>query len=125
MTKRTNKLLSKELSDIFENSHIVLLTETWANDMVDLNVKGFTHFNVNRTEKKIGSKRDSGGIIIYIRNKFVTNDILFKKDSDDIIWLKLEGSLFNLTHDLYVCLCYVLPAGTIGRQWCKRKYLIG
>ncbi len=103
---------SDELNYIFVNSHVIMFTETWANDMVDLNVNGFTYFNVNRLEKKIGSKRDSGGIIIYVRNSFITPDILFKKDEDDIIWLKLQGSLLNLQYDLYLCLCYVFTIGT-------------
>ncbi len=59
--------------DIFINSHIVMLTETWANDFTNLQVDGFTYFNVNRRERKPGSKRDSGGIIIYVKNALISS----------------------------------------------------
>ena len=55
-------------------------------------VNGFTHFKLNRTVKKHNMKRNSGGLIAYIRNELVTDGILFLTDSDDIMWLRLEGS---------------------------------
>ena len=35
-----------------------------------------------------------------------------KKRKDDIIWLKIDKSLLNLTYVLYLCLCYVIPTGS-------------
>ena len=35
-----------------------------------------------------------------------------KRENDDIIWLKIDKTLFNLTYDLYLCLCYVIPTGS-------------
>ena len=34
------------------------------------------------------------------------------QDSDDILWLKLEGRLFNLTDDVFICLAYNVPEGS-------------
>lgn len=76
-----------------------MLTETWANDLTNLDVKGFTYYHVNRTEKKANSKRHSGGVIIYVRTELTSPDTFVKKDEDDIIWLKLRGHVFNLKHD--------------------------
>ena len=36
---------------------------------------------------KVGSKRASGGLIIYIRSKFYDKDMFIKTNADDIIWL--------------------------------------
>ena len=73
---------------------------------------GYQHFKLNRTLKKRGTKRDSGGIIAYVRNELVTDTTLFLQDSDDILWLKLEGRLFNLTNDVFICLAYNVPEGS-------------
>ena len=103
ISKRVNKLKSKELFSIFQNHDIILFTETWTSDISDLNVDGFECFPLHRTSKP-GSKRNSGGIAVYIRNEYVSDDILFLQSDDDILWLKI-----NLENDLYLGLCYVLP----------------
>ena len=59
--------------------------------------------------KKRGSKRISGGIILYVRNKFVSKDMLIFKSQDDILWVKIAKSVLSSTNDLYICLCYVIP----------------
>ena len=86
-----------------------MFTETWTNEKSDLEFDNFTYFILNRTENKKSSKRNSGGIVIYIKNKYVTDDTLVSTSSDDIIWVKLNGTVFSLTCDLYICLTYVLP----------------
>ena len=58
---------------------------------------------------KPGSKSDSGGIAIYIRNEYVYDDIFFLQSDDDILWLKISGSNINLENDLYLGLCYLVP----------------
>lgn len=37
---------------------------------------------------------------------------ILKQDRDDIIWLKVDGNVFSLQYDLYVCLCYIIPSGS-------------
>ena len=59
---------------------------------------------------KPGSKSDSGGIAIYIRNEYVYDDIFFLQNDDDILWLKISGSKINLENDLYLGLCYLVTA---------------
>ena len=55
------------------------------------------------------SKRNSGGIILYIRNKYVSNDNLMFTSHDDILWVKISSSTLSMENDLYICLCYVVP----------------
>ena len=54
----------------------------------------------------------SGGLIAYIRNELVTDGILFMTDSDDIMWLRLEGSSFNNQDDIFICLSFNVPEGS-------------
>ena len=108
-SKRTNKLKSPELIETFKNHDVVLLTETWTNSFSDLTVDNFEYFVLNRTNYKKNSKRASGGIIVYVRNKLVSKDTLVFKSCDDIICIKIPGACLSLQQDLFVCLCYVVP----------------
>lgn len=74
--------------------------------------EGFTHYELHRYEKKITCTRNSGGIIIYVKNELVSDDTLFLKCNDTHIWLKLKGNYFDLQNDVYICLCYIPPANS-------------
>jgi hypothetical protein len=108
-TKRTDKLKSPELQYIFNSHDIVLFTETWSNESVDLHVNNFQYYALHRTQNKKSSKRDSGGIIVYLRENFVSNDTLVFQSDDDILCIRISGNLLSLQNDLYVCLCYAVP----------------
>ena len=112
MSRNVNKLQSEELIQVFKNNDIVLLTESWLGDEAIVNVNGYQHFQLNRTLNKQGAKRNSGGIIAYIRNELVTDKTLFLQDCDDILWLKLDGHLFNLSDDVFLSLIYNVPEGS-------------
>ena len=43
--------------------------------------------------------------------ELVTETTLFLIDSDDITWLRFDGSLFNSSDDLFLCLSYNVPEG--------------
>jgi len=74
ITKSSNKLNSPEVIDFFANKDIVFFTETWGCDDFNCEVNSFRHFVVNRSRKLIGTTRNSGGVIIYIRNDLCNND---------------------------------------------------
>ena len=101
--------MSPELKNIFDNHDIVLLTETWTDKYADLTVHNFEHFVLHRTEIKSKSKRSSGGIIVYMKNKFVSRDTQVFQSQDDILCVKIEAHLLGLEYDLFLCLCYVVP----------------
>ena len=108
-TKRTNKLKSEELRNIFNSSDIVLLTETWTNNYSDIHVENFESYVLHRNENKKGSKRCSGGIIVYVRNKYVSKDTLVLTSQNDIIWIKIDKTLCCSERELLIGLCYVIP----------------
>ena len=86
-----------------------MFTETWLGKEVFVQVNGFKQFQLNRTLKKRTAKRDSGGVLVYIRDELVSDNTLFLTDSDD---LRLDGRLLNLDKDLFLCLCYNVPEGS-------------
>ena len=109
VTRRTNKLNSDYFKRILNSSDILLLTETWTDNFSDINVNNFETFSLHRQENKKKCKRNSGGIIIYIRDKYVNSDTLVFTSGDDILWVKISKNVLSLNEDLYVCLCYVTP----------------
>jgi len=88
-----------------------MFTETWSNELHDLDVNGFEHFELHRIKSNM-SKRDSGGIIIYVKQYLVSDNCLFFTSDDDILWLRLDGKHFLLNDDVFLGLCYVMPEGS-------------
>lgn len=112
ITKRVNKLQTSELQEVFNNNDIICLTETWGDSSQQFDVDGFSYFELHRTEKKANTTRNSGGVMVFIRNEFVFDDTLFLKCSDTHIWLKLRHECFDFENDLYLCLCYIMPSNS-------------
>ena len=110
--KSYNKLYCDEVKNIFKTNNIVLFTETWSNSDFNYEVDGFTCYALHRTLKLKNSRRDSGGLIIYVANHFVSDDILLKTVDDCVIWLKVAGKYFGLNDSLFLCLCYNIPTGS-------------
>lgn len=100
---------------MFESNDILLFTETWSNEHYDHNVDGFNYYILHRY-----AQRDSGGVIVYISDKFISraDDMLLKTvdDShDNILSLKSNGSVFGLQNDLILCLRYNIPSAVVEK----------
>ena len=109
VTRRTNKLKTPEMQKVFDSSDVVMFTETWTNDLSNIEVNNFESFVLNRKDRKKKSKRNSGGIILYLRNKFVSKDTLVMLDEEDFLWVKISKATLSTENDLYICLCYIIP----------------
>ena len=79
------------------------------------------YFSVRQSEYKRNTKRAPGEVVIYVKHSlaFGSSDLMLHKDSDDILWLRIEGAKLNLDGDLFICLCYNLPSDS------SRQSLIG
>ena len=109
ITKRTNKLKSSEILELFQDNDIVMFNESWTSESSDLDVADFECIGLHRTRLQ-SARRDTGGLVIYIKSALYDSDMLVKKDGDDIIWLKFKPGIIS-ENTVYLCLCYVLPAG--------------
>ncbi|MES9884415.1 MAG: reverse transcriptase family protein, partial [Sedimenticola sp.] len=112
MTKRINKLHSPEIIHLFETSDLVIFTETWTDNFSELNVDGFEFCALHREIKNPKAKRNSGGIVVYVRNALVDGNTFLTCVSDSHIWLKLSSNSFAFENDLYICAAYVIPEGS-------------
>ena len=66
---RQKKTLQINLLQIYQSHDILLLNETWTSDLRDVSIEGFEHMILNCTEKKPGTKRNSGGLVVYIKSE--------------------------------------------------------
>ena len=83
VSKRVNKLQSDYFKDLFENNDVLLFCETWSSELSELHVDGFEYDALHRTDKHKNSKRDSGGLVVYIRSCYYKYVSIHCKDSDD------------------------------------------
>ena len=53
-----------------------------------MDIRGFGNFEsvtLHRKQKNINAKRDSGGLIVFIRDTIFDSEMVIKRDNDDII----------------------------------------
>ena len=86
-SKRTDKLKSDFVKKLFDNNDCILFTETWTDAFFKFTCRWFEHYVLNREDIKSTAKRNSGGIIVNIRNNLVSDDSLVFTSKDDIIWV--------------------------------------
>lgn len=113
-SKRNYKLKDDKFVDILQQYDILLLVETWTNELCDLCLDGYEYVALHRPRSR-HARRNSGGIVIYYRTKLADSISLHKKSDDNVIWLRLDKTLFpgiDTEKDLYLCACYVTPTAS-------------
>ncbi len=105
--KNCDKL--QELCSIIKNFEICCLIETWhkLTDIQKLHVDGYFFYHSERATTKPG--RNSGGLVVYMRNFLKPGICIQQSSSDDSVWLKLDKHFFNLQKDCYVGFIYIPP----------------
>ena len=105
-----SKLENDDFVQGFKNNDIVFFSETWANNNSKLKLEGFSDPIVKHRLKNKKAKRDSGGICIFIKKeirKFIK--VLTWNEFEDGIVLKLDKSLFDFEHDVFLLCVYITP----------------
>ena len=90
------------------NHDIVLLVETWTNELCDLDLTGYEYFALHRPKTK-KAKRSSGGIVVYYKQSLAKHVSIHKQSDDNIIWLKIDTGCDKVT---FICVCYVTPSNS-------------
>ncbi len=103
----------------FLNHDIICPQETWCEDseahiLEDENVKAFYS---NRKIRHRNAKRPSGGVALSIKRYIDKGIKPVFSSSDDAIWVKLHRKYFNLDKDIYLCIAYLPPKGSIFFSW--------
>ena len=103
------KCLCPEITQIVNDHDIFVILESWLGpDDSCPNINGYTNFRSER-KKEWKARRNSGGIIIYIRKNIAKGVTKIENSSTESIWMKLSKSFFGLFKDLYLCAQYIAP----------------
>ena len=109
------KLRDDEFVKIIEKFDIFSLIETWHTSKTKIRLRGFDSLDVMRT-KKCKRGRNSGGIVVYIRNSIRKGISEMKSKIPDSMWLKFNKNFFGFQKDLYLCVTYRKPCDSKGCQ---------
>ncbi|MES9885080.1 MAG: endonuclease/exonuclease/phosphatase family protein, partial [Sedimenticola sp.] len=101
--KRNNS----EFRDILTANDIIFLLESWTDVDSDIDLSGYTCFNFYRKFKHKKAKRNSGGIVVYIKDCVKCGVTVVRSHHDTIVWLKLAKTFFSFARDMYVCGSYI------------------
>ena len=93
-----------------------MLSETWTNDKMDFDIAGYVSYAMHRPKIRKKAKRDSGGMIVYIRNELDCKVKMLKTEKYDIMWFLFDKNLFSTEHDVILCFCYNLPESSLHRN---------
>ncbi|MES9881010.1 MAG: reverse transcriptase domain-containing protein [Sedimenticola sp.] len=104
-----SKLNDLDFLDLITKYDILFFTETWTGATANVQINGFHEITCNRPKCSKRAKRDSGGIVIYCKNKLSDNLKVVKLDEKGIVWLKLPKEDFKMQNDVYFCICYIPP----------------
>ena len=106
-----SKLECEDFVNGLTGHDIIVLSESWTNELSDLSLKGYVCVSKHRRRRK-RAKRDSGGLICYFKNEIWKGISKCEWDFEDGLLFKLCKTFFNLEHDLYLVAIYVKPASS-------------
>ena len=112
----SRKLGDPDFLEIIQKYDIVLLSETWLsqNTHINLDLKGFKAYHLYGNKcTNVRRGRYSGGLSIYVKDKFEKKISIADKHQSGIIWVKCDKSLFTFNEDVYVCFTYITPRGSV------------
>ena len=64
-------------------------------------------YSCRRKNKK--AKRESGGIIVFIKHAIKDFITLVQNSNEDFIWLKIDKMITGNICDIYLCCAYISP----------------
>lgn len=102
---------NKEFSEflVSNNIDILCLQETWTNSDSKIEMNNYVMYHKPRPFKHKKAKRNSGGIVVFIKDALHKGIQLVLTDSDGIMWFKLDKEFFSFEDDLYLCCAYLPP----------------
>ena len=101
-----DKLHLSEFCNYISDFDIILLSETWTHKHCTLDLKGYDCISKHRERKK-HAKRDSGGLVCYIRKQISQGIKLKPWEWEDGMCLFLDKRFFGLSEDTYLLHVYM------------------
>ena len=93
---------------------LVCLQETWPSKKSKIDIDGFSSpIHSFRKVQSRRARRNSGWIIIYIKDINRKGVKLVKNDIDCIVWIKLDKTYFKVEDDWYLAITYIPPENSV------------
>ena len=105
--KLKDKVFQKHLK-----TDINCLIETFTTEDSKLNLKGYVVDHSFRSNSNKNARRNSGGIVVYIKSEISKGTEFLHSEHEDLIWIKLKKIFFNMTNDLYIGVVYIVPSNS-------------
>ena len=103
-----NTCSASDFMDYIHKHDIIGLVETWCNEGDDFNIPGYQYFSSVRT-KTSTLGRQSGGILIYIKEHLAKITRLVNSVSRNILWVCIELKILGFPKNLIVGTVYISP----------------
>ena len=94
----------KLCNEVFKNYDVVACVETFADYTNQYKLDGYVSFSKLR-KRKFGAKRNSGGILVLIRNSIAKHFKTLNCSSNDTLWLRVSDLFSHGSTIMGVCYC--------------------
>ena len=111
----TDKLQLEHIQQYLTKFDIILLSETWigANrDKETFSLPGYEVKNFPRPYKHTRAKRDSGGLLVFIKNEKIQGVHIIESLCDHFVILQCKQSYFGFDKEMYIIFTYIVPEDT-------------
>ena len=105
-------LSEDKLKDKDFRKYLTSFTEGSANEKSKLNLASFVSYQVIRSKQHENRKRPSGGIVVHIKSRIAKGTEVIRSEHDDLLWIKLKKSFFDIQNDLYIGVVYIIPSNS-------------
>jgi exonuclease III len=85
----------RDFTKFISSFDLIFLSETWTNKGSKIDLEGYKLIHSYRKIQNRRAKRNSGGILVYIKNDLFKGIKLLKNDIDFLLWIKLEKIFFS------------------------------
>lgn len=110
-----DKLHDTEFTSIICKGDIVILTETWLDERVNIETDRFYNYHYLRP-KNVRAVRASGGISVLVNKSYrkdagsnKSKGVSFMDENNFCVWLKLSSLFFKIPRDIYLGGVYIPP----------------
>ena len=82
------------------------MSETWTNAHSNIDIQGYIKYCKHR-KRRAGAKRDSGGLVVYLKEHLEIGVKELDWDNEDGMCFKCDKNIFGMKEDLYILTVYM------------------
>ena len=105
-----SKRANTNFVDFISKYDLICLSESWTSRNSNITLNGYCNpIHSYRRVQNRRAKRNSGGIIIYIKDTIRPGIKLVKNEIDCLVWIMLDKNFFHMENDWYLAITYIPP----------------